>query len=307
METQPGVFGPENHEVDKKITIIEKMKDVIDHLDQPSAFLLYGSVGRGSYQPESDIDSIIVFRDEDLDHFVNNDFLSRLPFDHEQENLFDDSDKEDLRDQTIDFLRVKARSNGEQIELQLFPFSSIRKAVGIFSSEIVAGTKRTDGNYEISDSVQARPTLNFRGDRVYFKKSPNLASGGNRIDIFEVGTKKDDPAWIRGLTLGKLIAPKIVSDQLGVTEYLDFHVMRGIIRALLYNLNLYVTDDSGRIIGVKKQALDYHILFNILRSHKTEDGTVENYQFGEDEEQNLKNRYERQIADIIEKNNYKIF
>lgn len=296
----------EQNEDDRKNFVVDKMKDAIDCFDQPASFLLFGSVGRGSYQPESDIDSIIVFRDEDLDYFVNDDFLGQFPFDHEQKKLFDDSDKEDLRDQTIDFLRVKARSRGEQVELQLFPFSSIRKAAGIFSSEIVAGTKRTDGNYEISDSVQARPTLNFKGDRIYFEKSPRLAASRKRIDISEIGTKKDDPAWIRGLTLGKLIAPKIVCDRLGIAEYLDSHVLRGIIRALLYNLDLYVANDAGKIVGVKKQALDYHVVFNILHSHKTEDGTVENYQFGEDEEQNLKDRYDRQIADIIAKNNYEV-
>lgn len=302
-----GEFSPESNELDKKMLVVEKMKSAVDNFDQPASFLLFGSVGRGSYQPDSDIDSMVIFQDEDADIFVSDDFLGQLPFDHNAKGLIDEHDRDDLQNQTIDFLRVKARSGDEKVELQLFPFSSIRNAAGIFSPEIVAGTKRTDGNYEISDSVQSRPTLNFRGDRVYFEKSPKLASSGNRIDISEVGTKKDDPNWIRGLTLGKLIAPKIVCDQLGIAEYLDSHVLRGIIRALLYSLNLYVTDDTGKIIGVKQQALNYHVLFNILHSHKTEDGTVENYQFGKDEEQNLKDRYDRQITDIVEKNNYEVF
>jgi hypothetical protein len=306
MESPEGL-GHEQNETDKKILVVEKMKDAIDHLGRPASFLLFGSVGRGHYQPDSDIDSMVIFRDEDADIFVSDGFLGLLPFDSNTSGLFGDNDRADLQNKTIDFLRVKARSNNEDVEFQLFPLSSIRKAAGIFSAEIIAGTKRADDNYKISDSVQSRPTLNFKGDRVYFEKSPKLAAGGNRIDISEVGTKRDDPAWIRGLTLGKLMAPKIVSDQLGITEYLDFHVMRGVIRALLYNLDLYVTDDTGEIIGIKRQALDYHILFNILHSHKTEDGTVENYQFGEDEEQNLKDRYDRQIADIIAKNGYEIF
>jgi len=301
--TTPEFFGKE-----KKLEVVGRFKSAIEAFDKPKTYLLYGSFGRGVYTESSDIDSMLVFNDQNIDDFINENFFDALPFDPSQQLSISENDLSDLKNGAIDFLRIKGKSEDENVEFQLFPFSSIRKACGIFAPEIKGGTKRLNGNYTIDDKVQHRPTLTFSGERIYFQKKPKLALSGRRIDITEIGSRpRKEAPWIRGLTLGKLIAPKILIDELNFAEYLDAHVLRGIIRSLLFNLNLYVLDESGKPKGIKTDALDYHILFTLLRSHKGSDDEIESYQFGQEEETLLKKRFDQQLAAIIKDNRYQIY
>lgn len=70
--------------IEKKYKILENFKECLDALNLPLAFLTFGSIGRGKSYPESDIDCMVIFKDEDLEKFINNDFLNQLPFDTEE-------------------------------------------------------------------------------------------------------------------------------------------------------------------------------------------------------------------------------
>jgi predicted nucleotidyltransferase len=294
--------------LEKKQFIIEEFRKRLENISAPHAFLVYGSVGRGKCRKDSDIDTMLVFNDEDTKEFIDDDFLKSLPFDGEggsADHIIENLDIKDLSEQKIDFLRIKGKSNGEVLELQLFPFSSVKKATTISGEDLVGGTKRLDEKFVIKDN-DPRPTITFTGKVVNFLKNPRLASSGRRIDINEAGIKNSPDGWIRGLTAGKLIAPKIIEDTMDFSDFLDNKILRRFIKSILYNFGYYVYDKDGRVTGIKKEALDYRIINKLLINHKQEDRSGQVYEFGEVEEVTFKKRFDEQMARIIEDNGYKI-
>lgn len=294
---------------EKKQEVIDKFKECFEDIRMPHAFLIFGSLGRGKSRPDSDIDSMLIFDDKDIEKFANDEFLKKLPFDENNwsaDQIIDNTDTQDLFDRRLDFLRIKGVSNGEKLELQLFPFSSIKKATSVFGGDLVGGTKRSDQKYEVEEANRSRSTLTFTGKMTNFFKNPRLARSGRRIDIDEVGIKNSPEGWVRGLTAGKLIAPKVVEDTIDFKNYLDNKILKGFIKSVLYNFDFYIRTENNKVIGIKKEALDYRIMNKLLIDHKSAGGEERVYEFGEAEEKDFKERFDIQMAHLIAENKYKV-
>ena len=271
--------------MNKKLEVIREFKNRLRRVEKPFCYLIYGSVGRGCYKTANDIDSMIIFNDSDIAFFINNHFLKRLPFDYIPD-LFDESDKRDLKKGIIDFLRVKGKSSEEKVEFQMLPFSAIKKATSN-QKFLIIGTKKMDGDYTIHDAIQSRLSggLDLEGNFISFEKRPHLAASGKRIDIQEVGTQRNNFLRVIGLTLRKLIAPKIVIDTIEFSRYLDDDILRDIIISLLHHTGT----------GIEKA--EFPILFPILRSHKNS-GSLK---FCNKEREILKKRFDYQIKSMKER------
>lgn len=271
--------------MNRKLKVIRKFEECLKRIEKPFCYLIYGSIGRGCYKIANDIDSMIIFKDSDIAFFIDNGFLNRLPFDYIS-NLFDESDRKDLNEGIIDFLRVKGESMEEKVEFQMLPFSAIEKAIGN-QKVLIVGTKKMNGDYAVKDIVQrrARGGLDLNGKFLSFEKNPCLATSGRRIDIREIGTQKNDFLKVIGLTLKKLLAPKIVVDTIEFSQYLDNKILGDIIISLL------------RHTCTGLEEAKWTILSPLLKSHKNSAF----YKFGEKEQKILKQRFDCQIEFIKER------
>lgn len=306
-----GEFTPQTETTpNNKETVVNLFRERMLRCGKPIAYLVYGSTGRGAPKTTSDVDSMLVFPDQAEPDFIQDAFIQQLPFDgfNHKHGLFTPEDLADLQNGNIDFVRVKGVSLEETVELQMYPWKSVVKACSIFGGDSTAGGKRIDRDYQVKDPVQTRPHQNFGDikDTIYHKY-PTLTATGQRIDNQEVGIRNSNGAWSQGITFNKLLAPKILIDQIGLQDYLDRKVLRGAIRALLFYNGLYVYGEGQKIIGVKKGALDYRLIFNLLRTHKTQQGEPETYQFGEQELSVLRQRYEDQVGRLLRDSNLQIF
>ena len=257
--------------MDKKQKTIKQFYDVLQKY--PLAYLVFGSVGRGYYQCGSDIDSLIVFEDKDIDLFLSNKFLKQLPFDFLPDNLIDNTDRNDLTEGKIDFLRIKGVFEGEDVEFQFFPFSTVEKVNKLNQTILTAGVKRIDNNYRISDAIQERQTVDFDGEIIFYKKRPRLVQGGQRIDFSEIATHYHDSRLICGISTKKFLSPKILIDKISLTDFLDNYILRQIISLLL---------DTQKI-----EMADYLILSTLFINSQ--------YKFGIKEEELLFRRFNEQM------------
>lgn len=284
--------------ISRKYLVVEEFAENMRQAKFPCAFLAFGSVGRGFPLELSDIDLMTVFDDDFIDVVLDNSFLRELPFDHngmETTLVVDHFDVNDLKEKKIDFLRFKGVRGGEKVELQFFPLSSIKKAVNFLGGDLVGGTKELGPQNKMKTDNKERPTLTFDGGIAFFRKNQRRIEGRKRIDFDEVGNKKSNGKWIRGLTLGKLISPKILVDSINFAAFLDEVVLRSLIDLLFQIFGLYDIE-QGQIVGVKEAGLDHNILYKILRSHKDKRFV---YDFGIVEEENLEKRFREQSRIIL--------
>jgi len=260
--------------MDKKQRIVRQFQNVLQNY--PLAYLIFGSVGRGCYQYNSDIDSLIVFQDKDINLFLSNEFIRQLPLDFLPNNLLDETDRNDLANRKIDFLRIKGVSKGKKIEFQLFPFSTVEKVNRLNQAIFTAGIKRSNNDYEISDPVQKRQTVDFSGRTVFYEKRPRLSQSGQRIDFSEIATHYHSSRLICGVSAKKFLAPKVLIDKISLTDFLDNYILRQIIILLLNTQKL--------------ETADYHILFTLFINSQQE--------FGIEEERLLSERFNKQMCSI---------
>jgi len=258
--------------MDRKQKIVKRFQKILQKY--PLSYLIFGSIGRGHYHHNSDIDSLIVFEDKNIDLFLSDKFVKQLPFDYLPDNLFDETDRNDLINQKIDFLRIKGSSGGEKIEFQFFPFSTAKRINQLVQTTFTGGIKKSDNDYKINDPIQLRETKNFNGKIEFFEKRPKLAQNKQRIDFSEIGTHYYNGRWICGISTKKFLTPKVLVDNISFKDLLDNHLLRIII--LL-------------IDAQKPEMVDYHILFTLLSpKHK----------FGKKEEKTLSKRFNKQIYSI---------
>jgi len=260
--------------MDKKQKAIKRFYNVLQKY--PLAYLIFGSVGRGYYRRDSDIDSLIVFEDKDIDLFLSNEFIKQLPFDFLPDNLIDNTDRNDLAERKIDFLRIKGVLEGEDVEFQLFPFSAVKKVNKLNQNVLIAGVKRLDNNYRISDLVQKRQTVDFDGKITFYEKRPRLAQSGQRIDFSEIATHHHNSRLICGISTKKFLAPKVLVDKISLTDFLDNYLLRQIISLLL---------DTQKI-----KMADYLILSTLFINSQ--------HKFGTKEEMLLSQRFNEQMCSI---------
>jgi len=293
-----------------KERVIAEFKRQFEVLIQvPFAYLVYGSVARGAAKPSSDIDSMLVFHRNNDTEIFKDDVISSLPFERPgqagQQNIFEMDDLSDIDSGKLDFIRIEGHSMGEEIELQLFPLESLEKACTLGGGDLTAGKKNLDGVYNPPDPQKTSIEQTYSGQKVPFEKKPHLAGSGRRIDTLESGIVACGEDYTRGVTLEKLICPRIVIDKIGIEQFLDEKVLRSLILRILSYRKLFVTDREGMPVGIKQDDLDYRMVVDFLKIAKTNKPDDE-FKFGQKEERELKDRFEKQIGEIIRSNNLKV-
>ena len=171
------------------------------------SFMVFGSVGRGTNRPDSDIDMMVVIHDDDIPHFV----LGK-------------DDCVALMQHKIDFYRVKGISRGIDTDVQFFPMSTIRKVITCNYPILTGGTRRADGNYHVPDKKATRSVNTIKGRQYEWDKNPK--STGSRIDFTEIGSfpiphMQARQDYVIGCSLSKLHKPLIIHDELGMKAICD--------------------------------------------------------------------------------------
>jgi hypothetical protein len=311
MHNENGYGYPQEQErlLNKEKVIAEFKRQFETLIQVPFAYLVYGSVARGAAKPGSDIDSMLVFHRIDGAELFKDDMISSLPFERPdqagQQKFFEKDDLSDIESGRLDFIRIEGQSMGEEIELQLFPLESLEKACTLGGGDLMAGKKNLDGAYNPPDPQKTSIEQTYLGQKISFEKKPRLAESGKRIDTRESGITAYGNDYTRGVTLEKLICPRIVTDKIGIEQFLDEKVLRNLILRILSYRKLFVSDQEGRPIGIKKDDLDYRMVVDFLKIAKTNKPDDE-FGFGQKEERELKDRFEKQIVEIVRSNNLKV-
>ncbi len=303
---EPGEF----ERVQNKERVVSEFQQQLESaIPTPFSYLVYGSMARGVAKSESDIDSMVVFPMNDTGRVLQDRVIYSLPFERPpSDNLsdfYDESDRDDILKGNLDFLRIEGRSMGEEVELQFFPLESLIKACTPGGGNLTAGKKNLEGEYYITDPQKTSIEQTYRGQRFTFMKGPRLAPSGRRIDTMECGLMEHQGDTTRGVSLEKLLCPRMLVDRLGLREFIDNRVLKDFVFRVLQSTHLFVYDQDGHMVGIKKQSLDHSAIMEFLGTTKTNQPDAR-FELGTTQEVDFKSRLTAQLHRIIQENSLKI-
>lgn len=161
----------------------------------------------------------------------------------------------------------------------------------------------TDNNLSSQNKEILEQT--FNGTIFVFEKDPVLTNS-NRIDLKELGIRKYQGEWTRGMTAKKLLFARVERDLLGIQPFLDYWVLRNFMKAGFYYSGCYVWDKDGKLVGIRKGAIEADWMLNFL-SFVRNDGRINPIEMDNASFLRFAQRYHEQLRLMINKYNWRIY
>ena len=290
----------QNSELDRRRNLVGEIDRVLRQQEFPFTFLVYGSTARGVANGKSDIDTLLIFRRQDIQEFVNNKLLFRLGLSDKE--VFTPQDISDLETGKIDFLRLAGKIDGIEVELQFFPLDSVKKACDLRTAYLISGKKSCEEKPNIGSQNPVTIVDTFRGETFLFEREPVL--NGERIDLKEVGFINYGDNWSRTINLAKFVLANTVSDSLEVQGVLD-DIMQTLVRTTAYYSNLYEREGE-EIVGLKREILNPRHLLDLF-SFTRKEGERKRIEMSEEALESFTERYQLQVDKMLKKYNWSIY